>query len=73
MNCFSGTAAPVLKALHYFFYCFLKIKELMHFQFHNIAIGNNQAVPLGHRGPLRVMLFIYSRLHFRLYETEYFH
>ena len=27
MNCFSGTAAPVLKALHYyFFYCFLKIK-----------------------------------------------
>ena len=28
----------------------------MHFQFHNIAIGNNHAVPLGRRGPLRVML-----------------
>ena len=26
MNCFSGTAASVLKVLHYFFYCFLKMK-----------------------------------------------
>ena len=28
----------------------------MHFQFHNIAIGNNHAIPLGRRGPLRVIL-----------------
>ena len=27
LNCFSGTAASVLKALHYFFYCFLKKKK----------------------------------------------
>ena len=52
MNCFSGTAASVLKAPHYFILLLSKNKK-SHISF---IIGNNHAVSLGHCGPLRVML-----------------
>ena len=57
-NCFSGTAASVLKALHYFFYWFLKkkMKKKTLFQFLCIIIGNDHVVSLGLCGPLPVML-----------------
>ena len=52
LNCFSGTAASVLKAPHYFFYCFLKKKKEKKtlFQFLNIIIGNAYMVSLGMAG-----------------------
>ena len=58
MNCFSGTAASVLKAPHYYFNCFLKIKikKTCISKFHNIVIGYGHAVSLGSCGPLQVML-----------------
>ena len=59
LNCFSGTAASVLKAPHYFFfYCFLKKKKKKKtlFRFLNIIIGNDHVVSLGRCGPLPVML-----------------
>ena len=55
MNCFSGTAASVLKAPLYFFVLLSKIKMNKKIQLHNIVIGNDYAVPLGRCGPLGVM------------------
>ena len=59
LNCFSGTAASVLKAPHYFFLLLSKKeknKKTTLFQFLNIIIGNDHVVSLGRCGPLPVML-----------------
>ena len=71
MNCFSCTAASVLKAQHYFFYCFLKIKiktKKKPVYNDNIVISNDHAVSLGPCGPLQVMLgslFILDSVNYR--------
>ena len=58
LNCFSGTAASVLKALHYFFLLLSKKEKEKKtlFQFLNIIIGNDHVVSLVRCGPLLVML-----------------
>ena len=73
MNCFSGTATSLFKSPTSLFLLLSKNKneQKPYFQFHNIVIINDHAVPLGccgplRCGPLRVMLgplFIH-RLHF---------
>ena len=57
-DCFSDTAASVLKPPHYFFLLLSKKekKRKTLFQFLNIIIGNDHVVSLGRNGPLLVML-----------------